>query len=228
MRVSPRHNRDRDRQSSQRSHRRRPRFRCHEDRRQERRGPHRGPRLVARRRMARLQLLDDRTALRDQAARMVVRNVDARHRAQLPRLLAGLRSGRTISLLPVGAHVRSGVRRGAVRAVVSARGAPVPDRIARGPAAAVRSEAARRPRRRRADQGRHPRKARAERRSRVDLEGIARRVAAFPVREERYGQIAGAASDKVLWTVQPVRRRARARGSQGARRASWSSSTSRR
>jgi tricorn protease len=38
---------------------------------------------------------------------------------------------------------------------------------------------------------------------RVDLEGIARRVAAFPVPEGRYGQIAGI-SGKVLWTEHPV------------------------
>ncbi|MEO9135617.1 MAG: S41 family peptidase [Casimicrobiaceae bacterium] len=38
----------------------------------------------------------------------------------------------------------------------------------------------------------------------VDLEGIARRVAAFPVPEGRFGQIAGVAGDKVVWTVMPV------------------------
>jgi tricorn protease len=39
---------------------------------------------------------------------------------------------------------------------------------------------------------------------RVDLEGIARRVAAFPVAEGRFGQIAGVAGDKVVWTLLPV------------------------
>lgn len=39
---------------------------------------------------------------------------------------------------------------------------------------------------------------------RVDLDGIARRVAAFPVPEGRFGQIAGVAGDKVVWTVMPV------------------------
>ena len=39
---------------------------------------------------------------------------------------------------------------------------------------------------------------------RIDLDGIAKRIAAFPVREEKYGQIAGAAKNKVLWTVQPI------------------------
>ncbi|MFI4888114.1 MAG: S41 family peptidase [Burkholderiales bacterium] len=39
---------------------------------------------------------------------------------------------------------------------------------------------------------------------RVDLEGIARRIAAFPVPEGRFGQIAGVAGDKVVWTVMPV------------------------
>lgn len=39
---------------------------------------------------------------------------------------------------------------------------------------------------------------------RVDLAGIAQRVAAFPVSEGRFGQIAAAAGGKVLWTVQPI------------------------
>jgi tricorn protease len=38
---------------------------------------------------------------------------------------------------------------------------------------------------------------------RVDLEGIVRRVAAFPVAEGRFGQIAGT-SGKVLWTAFPI------------------------
>ena len=39
---------------------------------------------------------------------------------------------------------------------------------------------------------------------RVDLDGIARRVAAFPVAEGRFEQIAGVAGDKVVWSVMPV------------------------
>ena len=39
---------------------------------------------------------------------------------------------------------------------------------------------------------------------RIDLAGIARRVAAFPVAEGRFGQVAGAADKKVLWTVLPI------------------------
>jgi tricorn protease len=39
---------------------------------------------------------------------------------------------------------------------------------------------------------------------RIDLAGIERRVAAFPVPEGRFGQIAGAAEKKVLWTVLPI------------------------
>jgi tricorn protease len=39
---------------------------------------------------------------------------------------------------------------------------------------------------------------------RVDLDGIARRVAAFPVAEGRFGQVAGVAGDKVVWTLMPV------------------------
>jgi len=38
---------------------------------------------------------------------------------------------------------------------------------------------------------------------RIDLDGIVRRVAAFPVAEGRFGQIAGAAG-KVVWTVLPI------------------------
>ncbi len=39
---------------------------------------------------------------------------------------------------------------------------------------------------------------------RIDLDGIARRVAPFPVPEARFGQIAGAAGGKVVWTVLPM------------------------
>jgi len=39
---------------------------------------------------------------------------------------------------------------------------------------------------------------------RVDLEGIAARIAPFPVPESRYGQIAGVVGQKVLWTHQAV------------------------
>ncbi|MEO8278458.1 MAG: S41 family peptidase [Ideonella sp.] len=38
----------------------------------------------------------------------------------------------------------------------------------------------------------------------VDLAGIADRVAAFPVPEDRYAQIAGVAGGKVVWTVLPI------------------------
>jgi tricorn protease len=38
----------------------------------------------------------------------------------------------------------------------------------------------------------------------IDTEGIVRRVAAFPVPEGRFGQIAGAAGGKVLWTQLPL------------------------
>ena len=39
---------------------------------------------------------------------------------------------------------------------------------------------------------------------RVDLPGIVRRVAAFPVAEGRFGQIAGVAGNKVIWTAFPI------------------------
>ncbi|MFI4888754.1 MAG: hypothetical protein ACHP7B_08380, partial [Burkholderiales bacterium] len=39
---------------------------------------------------------------------------------------------------------------------------------------------------------------------RVDLDAILRRTAAFPVPEGRYGQIAGVASHRVVWTLLPI------------------------
>ena len=39
---------------------------------------------------------------------------------------------------------------------------------------------------------------------RVDLDGIASRIAAFPVPENLFGQIAGAADNKVVWSVLPI------------------------
>lgn len=38
----------------------------------------------------------------------------------------------------------------------------------------------------------------------VDLDGIAQRIAAFPVAENRFGKLAGALHGKVLWTVLPI------------------------
>jgi tricorn protease len=38
----------------------------------------------------------------------------------------------------------------------------------------------------------------------IDLEGITRRVAAFPVSEGRFGRIAGVAGGKVVWTLLPI------------------------
>ncbi len=39
---------------------------------------------------------------------------------------------------------------------------------------------------------------------RVDLDGIARRVSAFPVAENKFGQLAAVAGRKVVWTVMPI------------------------
>ena len=61
---------------------------------------------------------------------------------------------------------------------------------------------------------------------RVDLDGIASRVAPFPVAENRFGQLAGAAGRKVLWTRAEDRRRARPRRPQGSGRQARASSTS--
>ncbi|WP_418318066.1 S41 family peptidase [Piscinibacter sakaiensis] len=38
----------------------------------------------------------------------------------------------------------------------------------------------------------------------IELDGIADRIAAFPVPEDRYGQIAGVHGGKVIWTVLPI------------------------
>jgi tricorn protease len=38
----------------------------------------------------------------------------------------------------------------------------------------------------------------------IELEGIERRVAAFPVPENRFGQIAGVIGNKVIWTILPI------------------------
>jgi tricorn protease len=47
-------------------------------------------------------------------------------------------------------------------------------------------------------------KERAAPRAPVELAGIERRIAAFPVPENRFGQIAGVAGGKVIWTVMPI------------------------
>jgi len=39
---------------------------------------------------------------------------------------------------------------------------------------------------------------------RIDLDGIAQRIAAFPVAENRFGKLAAAAQGKLLWTVLPI------------------------
>jgi tricorn protease len=39
---------------------------------------------------------------------------------------------------------------------------------------------------------------------RVDVDGLARRVAPFPVPENRFGQLAGVNGDKVVWTIMPI------------------------
>ena len=110
-------------------------------RRPQRRRPHREPRVVAGRRVARVPVLDRRPPLRDQAARRRDPQLDAGDAAGVPRLQPGVRSGRQVPLLPVGAHLRSGLRQRAVRAVVSARRAPVPRRAAGRRHAAVRTAA---------------------------------------------------------------------------------------
>ncbi len=79
--------------------------------------------------------------MRDQAAPGRDAAIHAGHAARIPRLLPRLRSGGEVSLFPVAAHVRSGLRQRAVRAELSARRATVPDRAAGRAAPAVRSGA---------------------------------------------------------------------------------------
>ncbi len=57
---------------------------------------------------------------------------------------------------------------------------------------------------RRAPEGRATRRPTRRSPLRVDLDGIVRRVAAFPVPEGRFGQIAGVAGGKVVWTLLPI------------------------
>ena len=84
-------------------------------RRRQRRRPQRRSRLVARRRLARLHLRRRHPPRRDQAARGRLAHQHARHRARVPRLLALVRSRGQVPLLPVAAHLRSGLRQRPVR-----------------------------------------------------------------------------------------------------------------
>ena len=139
--------------------------------------------LVARRRVARVFVLDRRRGTRAIKLHDVAGNdVDARHATGVPRLRARVRSGRPLSLLPVAAHVRSGLRQRAVRAQLPARRAAVPHRAAEGRQAAVRSGAQGTEAGLAADERKHA--TATERFAAIDLDGIARRIAAFPGRRE--------------------------------------------
>ena len=67
---------------------------------------------------------------RDQAVRARERQRDLAHRARVPRLGAGVRSRRTLSLLRLGADLRSGLRQRPLRPQLPARRAALPDRAA--------------------------------------------------------------------------------------------------
>ena len=190
-----------------------------ERRRSQRRRPHRGPGLVAGRRVARVFVLDGRAAHRDQAARRRRQRLDAGDATRVPRLRAGVRPRRPLSLLPVAAHVRPGLRQRAIRAQLPARCASVPGRAAGRRPAAVRAGAQGTEAATIAGARTGERAGRASRDAvRVELDGIARRIAPFPVAENRFGQIAGVAGDKVIWTRAADRRRARPRRAQGSAR----------
>ena len=136
--------------------------------------PQRRPRLVARRRLARLHLRGRHAPRRAQAVFGGGEDDDRAHRARVPRFGAGVRSGRALSLLRVGAHLRSGLRQRPLRPQLPARRAALPDRAAGGRPAALRSRAAQRrrrgwrqgggcERRRREDEGRRRDPAREDR-----------------------------------------------------------------
>ena len=141
---------DRARQSPQRGADRRSRSRHDHGDRSQRFGAHRGSRMVGRRRLARVLVLDVHPSLRDQAPRCGQGHERAGDAARVSRLLPGLRSGRPLSLFPVDPHVRSRLRQRAVRVELSAGGAALSDRAVGRRPPAVRSGAARvGPRRRR-------------------------------------------------------------------------------
>ena len=122
----------------------------------------------------------------------------------VPRLQPGVRSAGTLPVLSFGPHVRSRLRQRPVRAQLSARRAPVPDRAHGRRPAAVRSVA---PKGLKPEDPQALRPARPKpnrRRPRSIIDGIALRVAPFPVHEGRFGQIAGASDSKVLWTILPI------------------------
>ena len=137
------------RQPSQRGLDRRRRERHAQRRRHQRLRPQRRSRLVARRRLARLHLPCRHAPRRDQAVRARERQRDLAHRARVPRLGAGVRSRGALSLLPLGAHLRSGLRQRPLRPQLPARRTALSDRAAAGRAAAVRPRAARSRRERR-------------------------------------------------------------------------------
>ena len=151
--------------------------------------PHRRPRLVARRRLARLHLLRPSTAPRARSSCYERRGAARARSSREPEFRdysPVVRPRGQVPLLPVAAHLRPGLRQRPVRAELPARGAALPDRAAG--------------RRRGRRSSRDPKGLKAERRARrggrradgrraaapirVDLDGIARRVAAFPVPRE--------------------------------------------
>ncbi len=197
----------RDRQPPQRGAGRRPRQRRADRGRSQRRGRTDDLAWSPDGALARLFVLDQPRALRDQAARRRQRQQHAGHAARVPRLLPGVRSRRPLPVLPVDAHVRPGLRHRAVRAELPARGAALPDRAAGRRPAAVRARAQGPGRERRGG-----RRATSEGEGRSRGAGAARRPRrhrAAASRRSRWPRAASARSPappggKVVWTVLPI------------------------
>ena len=173
---------------------------------QQRPWPHRGPRLVARRRVARLHVVDGRASLRDQALRRRRQVGHARDATRVPRLRARVRPRGQVPLLPVDPHVRSRVRRRAVRALAFPRAArPYLDRAAGGRRAAVRSAAQGiAPRRSPRETGSAKASTRRGPRARRSRRHRAARGARFRCRRTSSGRSPASPATRSIWTVMPI------------------------
>ncbi len=184
--------------------------------------PHRGPRLVAGRRLARLLVLDRSRATARSSSTTSPRTARCwpRSRSSATTRRPSTPRAATCTSCRCAPSTRSTT---ACSSSCRSRAPPaLPDRAAGGRPAAVRSRAARTQARRGRRRGRQGRQGQRRRRRTGDAgpgagrpAGLARRVAAFPVPEGRFGQIAGVAGGKVVWTMLPDPRRARPRRPQG-------------
>ncbi len=206
------------RQPPQRGADRRRRHRRAHGRRPQRQRPHRGPRVVARRRLARLPVLDQSRATRRSSC---TTSRAARARSSRSPSSATTRpsfdpAGRYLYFLslrtfdPVYDSVQFELSfpRAARPYLIAlqAGGRPPFEPAPKGLAA---DDPARDARAQGGPRGEPPP---------IELAGIERRIAAFPVPESRFGQIAGVAGGKVVWIGDADCRRARPRRPQGGSR----------